>query len=130
MPLPTRSLNRTNAVADQDQRFASAQAIGEPATRQLQQTRRGFGDALDQAEKRWTCSQDVREEKRQERIDHLAGEIGEQRDDAQPQNIAAENATVHDLRSTLRHSAVLREHHALAIARTAASARSTSSSRL
>src|SRR5262249_18312411 len=81
-------------VPKNHERLALPQLIGEPAARQLQQTRCCFGYTLDEAEKGRARSQYARQEERQQRIDHLAGHIGEQRDYTQPENVAAKDPAV------------------------------------
>jgi len=47
-----------------------------------------FGNPFDQAEKRRPSSQHCRQKEGEERIDHLAGDIGQEADQTQDQHIA------------------------------------------
>src|SRR6185503_2206364 len=110
-------------------------AVGEPAARELEQTGRGFGDPFDDAEKRGTGTEYGGQEEGQERIDHLARRVGQQRHDAEPEDVAGQDTGVRAriIRARLRSAPgcwFLRVAHALLMLRSVESARSTSASEL
>jgi len=79
-----------SAVAQADQRLPAAHPVREPSAGPLHQARCALRDALDEAEERRPRPERLDEEDGEQREDHVAGRIVEQRHDPQPQDVPAE----------------------------------------
>ena len=66
---------RRQPIAQQHQRLATAEPVGEHPGEHLGDRSRGLGDAFDEAHRHCGRAQDGDQEHRQEAVDHLRGEI-------------------------------------------------------
>jgi hypothetical protein len=85
-----RPRHRREAVSRHDERLAARHAVRPPAAGQLEQRRRGLGRPLDRAERGRAGAEGRREEDRQQRVDHLARQVGQQADQRERPHGAAE----------------------------------------
>ena len=88
--LPRRARHRDQrphqhrrGVADQDERRAPAGPVGQPAAHHLEHRGGQVRRAVEQPEQRGAAAERAGDEGREERVDHLAREIVEQRDERQ-----------------------------------------------
>ena len=70
-------------VPRHDQGLAPPRPVGEPSRAHLQQGRRRLGGALDHPQGHGAGRQGLHQEEGQERVDHLAGQVGQQAHQAQ-----------------------------------------------
>jgi len=70
--------DRGQSIADEGDRLSTLELVGKRAGEALHNILGGLGDAFDQADKTAAGLQDLGEEDRQNRIEHLAGDVGEQ----------------------------------------------------
>jgi TolB-like protein/tRNA A-37 threonylcarbamoyl transferase component Bud32 len=85
-----RPHRRREGVAGDDQRLAPRHAVGEPAARQLQEGRGRLGRPLDRPQRRGAGPQLPHQEHRQQGVDHLARDVGQEADDAERDDVLGE----------------------------------------
>jgi hypothetical protein len=69
------------AVADRGEDFSPAEAVAERSGEDAYDHRRRFGEAFDDADGQHRRAQDGRKIERQKRVDHLGGDIHQERHD-------------------------------------------------
>ena len=79
-------------VAEGGEHAAPAGVVAPLAEGVLRDARRGFGDALDEAEHRRRRAEHAGDEDREERVDDLAAEVGEEADPAERPDVGIEAA--------------------------------------
>ncbi len=75
---------RGERVAEHDERLAPVPPVRHAAGDNLENAVRRFGDAFDDAERHGARTKHPRQEQRQQRVHHLAGEVGEEAHPAEP----------------------------------------------
>ena len=85
-----RPHRRRDRVAPEHERLPLAHAVRPPAARQLEQRGRGLGRALDRPDEARVRAEDGRQEDREQRIDHLARDVGEKAHRGERQHVASE----------------------------------------
>src|SRR3990172_5392340 len=77
-------------VAGHGERDAPAELIGQPAEDELQEAGRALGDTFDYADGEGGRSEGAGEEERDDGVDHLAADVGEEADGGEQDNVAGE----------------------------------------
>jgi hypothetical protein len=76
-----RARDRRERVAGDDERLAPPHAVGDAARDDLGQAGHGLREALDEAHESGARSEHAGQERREQRIDHLAAGVGEEADE-------------------------------------------------
>ncbi len=76
-----RTRERRQRIAAHDQGLAPAHAVGDPARRQLEEAGHGLRQPLHEPDEGGPRAENAGEERRQQRIDHLAAGVREQADE-------------------------------------------------
>src|SRR6185295_11708323 len=79
---------RRERIAEDDQRLSPPQAVRPPARGELQEGGRRLRGSLDRPHRHGAGADDRRQEDRQQRVDHLARRVGEERDRGENDNVA------------------------------------------
>src|SRR6266566_2024536 len=87
-----RAHDRSNEIAGDDERLSAGDFVGPPSAQQLEQRCRGLGRPFDGADETCVRSENSRQENRQQRIDHLGRDVGEEAHRAQTDDVASELA--------------------------------------
>jgi hypothetical protein len=78
-----RPYGRGERVAGDDEGLAPAETVGEAARDDLEDGRDRLRDTLDDTQERGARPQGAGQERRQQRVDHLAARVGEEADEAE-----------------------------------------------
>ncbi len=88
-----RAHDRGKEISGHDERFSGRDFVRPPSTQQLEQRRGRLSRPLDRADEAGVGAQHSCQKHRQQRIDHLRRDVGEEAHRAQPDDVASELRT-------------------------------------